>query len=612
MKKPYFSHDQPRKHQEQLLKDAYKCMENSRNLICHAPTGIGKTSAVLGPAITHATENNSTIFFLTPKISQHRIAVNELKKLSEKHDLKFKATDVIGKKHMCADEILEDTDSESFYEACKRKRDNEECDYYAKTKGFTKKEKLDAKKNRQEIRKKTSNIERAQKIKKICKEHDMCPYEYTVLEANNSKAIICDYFHLLSPTVRDVFLAKVRKNLKDAIVIIDEAHNAPERIRRVMSVTLNSYMLKRALNEAKVTGSSVKKPLERLNRYFHNQGDEMDGKEKLCSKESIPLLSENQLNELKETGKTYLEATNRDKSSCLKIMKFMEEWQKDSDKHVRIMTTLNPGKYSLSYKCLDPAPAIKPVIKGARSVIAMSGTLTPQKMYEDIMGFQGAVTREYSSPFPKSNRMNIISDSTTTRYSERGEKEYSKMSGELEQVVRAISGNTAIFFPSYSVLQEVSKRLDVDSKTFVQKPRSTPEQNQEIVRRFKRNHNEGALLLAVAGGSLSEGIDYPGTEMMGVVVVGIPLQEMDLETQALVDYYEHKFGAGWSYGYLFPAMIKAIQASGRLIRNKSDKGAVMFMDKRYLWQNYLQCFPKDMQLTKAEDPAREIKEFFER
>ncbi len=86
---------------------------------------------------------------------------------------------------------------------------------------------------------------------------------------------------------------------------------------------------------------------------------------------------------------------------------------------------------------------------------------------------------------------------------------------------------------------------------------------------------------------------------------------MNLELKCLIDYYQEKFGRGWHYAYLYPAISRAIQASGRVIRNESDEGIAVFLDKRYTWQNYRGCFPKDFKAITTDDPAKYARMFFD-
>ena len=98
---------------------------------------------------------------------------------------------------------------------------------------------------------------------------------------------------------------------------------------------------------------------------------------------------------------------------------------------------------------------------------------------------------------------------------------------------------------------------------------------------FKKNLIQGGgAIIGVQGANFSEGIDLPGELLKAVAIVGVPLAPPDLRQKAVIDYYETNFGNGWSYGYTFPAMNRALQAAGRCIRSKDDRGVIAFLDKQ--------------------------------
>jgi len=138
MKQIYFRHDNIRKHQKDLVEDVYDAVENGVNLLANAPVGMGKTDAAISSCIHHAMKNNLTIFFLTPKISQHKIAMDVVKGISEKYYLNLRAVDMIGRRYSCIDPVLSDLDSESFYQSCEKKRRKESCIFYDNAKGYSK------------------------------------------------------------------------------------------------------------------------------------------------------------------------------------------------------------------------------------------------------------------------------------------------------------------------------------------------------------------------------------------------------------------------------------------------------------------------------------------
>jgi len=86
----------------------------------------------------------------------------------------------------------------------------------------------------------------------------------------------------------------------------------------------------------------------------------------------------------------------------------------------------------------------------------------------------------------------------------------------------------------------------------------------------------------VCGGRNSEGEDYPGDHMNSVIIAGFPYHLPTPRVNAKIEYYDKVFDKqGWNFAYLYPAVQRANQASGRPIRQIKDKGAIIFMDFRF-------------------------------
>ena len=102
-----------------------------------------------------------------------------------------------------------------------------------------------------------------------------------------------------------------------------------------------------------------------------------------------------------------------------------------------------------------------------------------------------------------------------------------------------------------------------------------------------------AVLFAVQGGTFSEGVDYPGEMAIGAFVVGPPLPNFDLEREEMREYYQKKYGTGFDYAYAMPAMARAIQAAGRVIRSEKDRGLIVLMDNRFVQPAYSRSMPRD-------------------
>jgi DNA excision repair protein ERCC-2 len=88
-------------------------------------------------------------------------------------------------------------------------------------------------------------------------------------------------------------------------------------------------------------------------------------------------------------------------------------------------------------------------------------------------------------------------------------------------------------------------------------------------------------------------MDYAGDMVIGAFVVGPPLPGYDLEREQMKEYYQRQYGAGFDYAYVIPAMAKAIQAAGRVIRSETDRGLIVLMDSRFIEPGYTRSMPAD-------------------
>ena len=94
------------------------------------------------------------------------------------------------------------------------------------------------------------------------------------------------------------------------------------------------------------------------------------------------------------------------------------------------------------------------------------------------------------------------------------------------------------------------------------------------------------------GGVFSEGIDFIGDALSGVIIVGVGLPLVCDENNVLKEYFEEKYPEkGFDYAYVYPGFTKVIQAVGRVIRDESDKGVAILMDNRFMHLRYRELMP---------------------
>lgn len=622
----YFRHDSFRKGQKEIIKDIYESISLGKNNLVHAPTGTGKTDSALSAAITLALKKDLNVLFLTPKISQHKMALEVIDDLNYKYNLKIKAVDFVGKKNMCIDPVISKTTS-NFYEICLMACKKKQCPFFENIRPSNKGQRdllsylLEKKLAEKEVLTHLEIKKIAEELKSIAGERQpVCAYELAKLFAKSCKVIIADYYHVFPSKVMESTLSEIGINLEDCIVIIDEAHNLEERLLKLISKSLNTNMLHRAIKEAReIKNNKLKNILEKQLDYVERIAEKklVKTKEEKIEKEEILIREIREdiitvIEELEETGLKYIEELKESSSALISVGLFLEEWIKEKEAHIRFIRK-ERNTISIKYNALDVSPLTKKVFENCYSSVLMSATLTPLAMYADILGLkEGTVTKEYPSPFEKEKRLNLLINDVSTKFTLRTEKEYKKIASHVERCVNAIPGNCIVFFPSFEVLGDIYRLMkNINKPVIVQEERMDSHDFEKMIFEFKKHSKKfGSVLMAVMGGKASEGIDLPGELLIGAVIVGIPLAKMEIETLAKIDYYEIKFRNGWNYAYIQPAIQKVIQSAGRVIRTDKDKGVVVFMDARFRWDNYRRCFSKDTQFVISKDSKTEIEEFF--
>ncbi|MBW3014018.1 ATP-dependent DNA helicase [Candidatus Woesearchaeota archaeon] len=620
-----FPFEKIRDEQSSMLEDVSRCLKEKKHMLIHAPTGIGKTVATLGPALKFALERGKTVFFLTPRHTQHRIAIDTLKAIKEKYDLEFYAVDFIGKQWMCSVPGVENFVSGQFQEFCMKQVQSRKCEFYLNTKKSEGTGTVAAENLMKDIEK--IGPCHSDKIIELCKEKKLCAYELSALLGKKAKVIIADYFHLLHPTIRQHFLNRNEKHLASSILIIDEGHNLPGRVRDLMTSNLTSFVIGAALKEAekfdyKETVQIIEAIKDVVDEFCDDipeeEGEEDRTREKLVDKETFIANVEAKTSSDYEQLIADLEfiaddiREQKERSFVGVVASFLESWKGDDFGFVRILKK-KKDRIELSYRCLDPSLITTPMITESHSTIVMSGTLEPLDMYNDLLGFpENTELKCYKSPFDVENRLAMIIPKTTTKYNERSPEMYNEIATILADITNLVPGNSALFFPSYFIRDRVYEFFLNQSKktTFLEEPEMTKRDKQELIEKYKEYADTGAVLLGAVSGSFSEGIDLPGDFLKCVVVVGIPLSVPDLETNKLIEYYDKKYSKGWDYGYSLPAMSRCLQGAGRCIRTETDKGVIAFLDRRFTWGNYHKVFPKDMNLKITQLYLDRIKEFF--
>ena len=152
----------------------------------------------------------------------------------------------------------------------------------------------------------------------------------------------------------------------------------------------------------------------------------------------------------------------------------------------------------------------------------------------------------------------------------------------MQRIFALRRGNYFVFFPSFEFLERVANCFGRRQASHYCKQEQMKAPHVEAILEQLREKGSPPLSLPCREGRLSEGMDYAGDMVIGAFVIGPPLPNFDLEREQMREYYQRQYGRRFRVCLYIPAMAKAIQAAGRVIRSESDRGIIVLMDSRFL------------------------------
>ncbi|MFA7405389.1 MAG: ATP-dependent DNA helicase [Pelobacteraceae bacterium] len=580
-----FPFENPRSGQIELMQTIEGFMAEKHPMLIQAPTGLGKTVGVLYPVLKEALGRGQRVVYVTPKNSQHSVAEDAVTRFQET-GAKLKSLSITAKGKICfKNEPLCNPDY------CEYARD-----YYGKVQeqGV-----LDLLARKRKLKART--------FRELGEQYQVCPFELQLDSAREVDIVICDYNYVFAPLsalgrMTDLGVDQTgRPNL-----VIDEAHNLPGRAMDYYSPALSSVILENMRDEIRQANARFRYEAEELlddclkavsacRKGENDKPQRIEPPMSYFRDQHVRLSAF--LSRYLDSG---VEIANQDVilRLCYYWAGFTEtlELAGDPDRQ-EFFTTFYPHATGGTVKitCCDASEMLKECYKEYDQIAGFSATLKPFDYYVRLSGLDGGKvkTAEFESPFPRERRKLLIIPQISTRYSHR-ERNYEKIADAVQRITAVRTGNYFVFLPSFVFLERVANLFQAPPGfTAVRQERGMKAAGVEDVVERLRSQNVPTIVFAVQGGSFSEGVDYAGEAVIGAFVVGPPLPTFDLEREQMRAYYQQKYGAGFEYAYTIPAMAKAVQAAGRVIRSETDKGIIVLMDRRFLEPGYSQAMPAD-------------------
>ncbi|CAH1183140.1 unnamed protein product [Phaedon cochleariae] len=258
-------------------------------------------------------------------------------------------------------------------------------------------------------------------------------------------------------------------------------------------------------------------------------------------------------------------------------------------------TVSNPILY---FSCLDSSIAMKPVFDRFQTVVITSGTLSPLDMYPKILNFHPVIMSSFTMTLArpcllpmiisKGNDQVAISSKFETREDNAVIRNYGQL---LVEVAANVPDGIVCFFTSYLYLEStVASWYDqgvIDSlqryKLLFIETQDSAETSFALMYYIKAcESGRGAVLLSVARGKVSEGVDFDHHLGRAVLMFGIPyVYTQSRILKARLDYLRDQFQIRENDFLTFDALRHAAQCVGRAIRGKTDYGIMIFADKRF-------------------------------
>ncbi len=569
------------------LQERHQRRQPGKPLLFEAPTGYGKTGVALQFALEELRAGSyEKIFCLTGKSTGQNALLQQLA-------------------------IMQADGSPRYYQLRSRE------EHAIRSKAHT----CDGRHCRQDLQEKwqASGLEPAtlfaegtptlEQVRRLGAETGICPYEISRALIPRADLLAGDFNYVFSRRHNSLLLEQEGLPMDRVLLLVDEAHNLPERVRDALSgdttdhhaqVLLAGLVTSKAPAAASVLADNWLDLLQALEPCPELPLDQLYAAEDLLSDLADEILNspldwDTFPTEAHETLRELLHLKNLLSSDHLPLLAWCER----------------PGHLRLS--CLDASQEIADILAQFGGSLLMSATLSPLDTFAHNCGQPTAelletVTAE--APWRDDAYRIAIDHRVDTRLKLRAQH-HGTTADTIVQMARSSEQPIAAYFPSYQYAQDLRERLRQSApeiSTAIQ-PRGLPlaEQNEFLQQAL----GHAQVLLLMMGGSFAEGIDRLGGRVRNAIIVGPALPVADTVQRARMSRLA---GSGPEQAYhricREPAMARIRQAVGRMVRAPGQQATVLFHCRRFAESDYAPLFHPDntQHIHNGEDLASWISE----
>ena len=571
-----------REGQREIVSGVYHTVSSKKTLFVQAPTGVGKTMSAIFPSVRAIGEGKGeTLFYLTAKTITGTVAWEAFHTLRE-NGLKFKVTAITAKEKLCFLDSPECTPEKCPYAKGHFDRVNDAV-YELWT---------------------TEEVYSREVIRAHAEKWQVCPFEMCLDLSVWVDGVICDYNYAFDPNVH--LKRFFGENISgDYIFLIDEAHNLVERGREMYSAEISRQTFFTLRKKIRKHFPKLARALDKASRQMLELEEDLKASQNPYQVLSNPgvlpvtfLTISGELEEILEEKNLEEELRKEILEFYFVVRDFLNVSELVDENYVVYTECFGENDFRLRLFCVNPAANLSEYLKKGRSAVFFSATLFPMLYYRELLTTETDAYGIYvQSPFSAKNRRILIGSDVSSRYTRRNHTEYRKIAEYISRCVWQRQGNYMVFFPSYRLMEDVyqvyEEEFSVDwVRCIRQNSDMTEREREEFLEEFQSR--EGTLVgFCVLGGIFSEGVDLTGESLIGAIIVGTGLPQIGSEREILKEYYDRKKQSGFDYAYRYPGMNKVLQAAGRVIRTKEDRGVILLLDDRFLGRDYGEIFPRE-------------------
>ncbi|MBQ9544389.1 MAG: ATP-dependent DNA helicase [Clostridia bacterium] len=568
--------------QRQLMEDCFEAIKTRTNLLACAPTGIGKTLSFLYPSLRALEAGRcSRVFFLTPKGSVQRQIAQACDRLSG--DGIHRAAVMFSRQSACAAGT-----PRCIGGACRLWENMSERLFGAAM----------------ELAGTPGSLTR-ERIVSVAAKHAVCPYELALYAASFADVIICDYNFVFDRKAALTSLADSR-----SVVLTDEAHDLPDRVRDLFSARLDPKLNR--LTEQAFTPLTDEEAdaVKKIEEHFISNERALDSgadRLSLSPDRDAAKLSKKLMKLIKKRG----DFDDAQLDIYMALRAFCAADADFSRGYVRSVS--DDGGVSLILA--DPSEHIREYADSFGTAVFFSATLQPEEYFSKVLGNTAADRFvSYPSPFEPSNLL-LIASPLNTSVSHRGAS-LARLAS-LVAAACAQNGRYIVFFPSFEYLRSAERLLRLKlpkSRFLVQRSSMNHSERAKFIADLE-NGGGSTVALCVLGGLFAEGIELENASLDGAVAVGTGMPPPAEEREAAGFYFSHSGLDGKAFSYLLPGFNRVLQAVGRVIRRESDRGFALLLGDRYADGAFSGLYPPHWEepvlCLKPDEIAARIKAFRE-